>query len=169
MSVDEQVADRRVGFHAAGMQLRTQGGILNDGSFVGNNLSSLVAPGGTITYNLYAEREQVYQIINHGALMGSDANQGNTANGLFGQVIVEPRGARIYRNTVTEEEMRLATRGTRTTPQGHPVLNYAGALPDRPHECVGARRQGRNPDPEHDGLRRRQPGGQHVHHRAYRG
>ncbi|WP_236580360.1 hypothetical protein [Rubrivivax sp. A210] len=151
-SVDEQVLDRRVGFHANGMQLRTLGGILNDGSNVGANASSLVAVGATRTYNLYAEREQVYQVISHGALIGSDANQGNTANGLFGQVIVEPKGAKIYRNTVTEEELRLATRTAAlvsascpklgaavpgsttlkycTTLAGHPVINYEATYPN---------------------------------------
>jgi len=148
--VDEQVADRRTSFHANGMQLRTLGGIANDGSFVGKNASSLMAPGQSTTYRLYAEREQVYQVVSHGALTGSDASQGNTANGLFGQVIVEPKGAKIYRNTVTEEELRLATRtatkvsatncpvlgdvasGTSRyckTTQGHPVLNYEATFP----------------------------------------
>ena len=147
--VDEQVRDRRTGFHANGMQLRTLGGIANDGSFVGKNPSSLMAPGQSTTYRLFAEREQVYQIVSHGALVGSDANQGNTANGLFGQIIVEPKGAKVYRNTVTEEEMRLATRtasrtsaacpklgavasGTQRyceTLQGHPVLNYEARFP----------------------------------------
>ncbi len=154
-SVDEQVADRRTSFHANGMQLRSAGGILNDGSFVGANPSSLAEPGQRLTYNLYAEREQVYQVVSHGALVGSDANQGNVANGLFGQIIVEPRGAKIYRNTVTEEELRLATRtahgrSTRTTVRGwaplvpgsttrkycttlagHPVLNYEATYPNR--------------------------------------
>ncbi len=151
-SVDEQVLDRRVSFQATGMQLRATGGILNDGSNVGANASSLVSVGATRTYNLYAQKEQVYQVISQGALIGSDANQGNTANGLFGQVIVEPKGAKMYRNTVTEEEMRLATRtasrtsascpklgdavpGSRTlkyctTLAGHPVINYEATYPN---------------------------------------
>jgi hypothetical protein len=151
--VDEQVLERRVGFHAAGMQLRTQGGIGNDGSYVGKNASSLMAPGQSTTYRLYGEKEQVYQIVNPGALVGSDANQGNTASGLFGQLIVQPAGAKIYRNTVTEEEMRLATRTARSTgascPKlgdlvpgststrycqtlaGQPVLNYEATYPNR--------------------------------------
>ncbi|MEQ1805941.1 MAG: hypothetical protein ABL900_11255, partial [Burkholderiaceae bacterium] len=45
VSVDEQVADRRTSFHANGMQVRSAGGIANDGSFVGANASSLAAPG----------------------------------------------------------------------------------------------------------------------------
>lgn len=147
--VDEQVLDRRTGFHANGMQLRAAGGIANDGSFTGKNASSLMSPGQGTTYRLYGEREQVYQVVSYGAQVGSDANQGNTANGLLGQVIVEPAGAKIYRNTVTEEEMRLATRTAGTTSascpslgavasgtnrycqttQGHPVLNYEATYP----------------------------------------
>jgi manganese oxidase len=161
--VDEQVADRRTSFHVNGMQLLAQGGIANDGSYVGTNASSLVAPGGSTIYRLYAEREQVYQIVSHGALVGSDANQGNTANGLFGQIIVEPPRARIYRGKVTEEDMRLATRtrlvteGTTascpkfgdfvpgsttrrycTTLAGHPVINYEATYPNsRPWNAEG--------------------------------
>jgi hypothetical protein len=135
--VDEQVAERRVGFHASGMQLMN--GIQSDGSFVGRNPSSLVAPGGGITYKVFAEHEGVFQIVNPGALVGSDANQGNTANGLFGQIIVEPAGAAMYRNTVTEEELRLAAMdldpaspscGTvRTTGAGQPKLDYEARYP----------------------------------------
>ncbi len=171
--VDEQVLERRVGFHAAGMQLRALGGIANDGSFVGKNASSLMAPGQSTTYSLYAEKEQVYQVINTGALVGSDANQGNTANGLFGQIIVEPKGAKMYRNTVTEEELRLATRtargtsltcprldgvvpGSTGTPAlrycqtlaGHPVLNYEATYPNTGPVEPG--RQGRPHGAEHD-------------------
>jgi hypothetical protein len=123
--VDEQVADRRTAFHASGMQL--VGGIGSDGSFVGRNPSSLVAPGASATYRLFAEKEGVFQVVSHGALVGSDANQGNTANGLFGQVIVEPKGARTYRNTVTEEELRLASTGL--TSRGQPKLDYEARYP----------------------------------------
>jgi len=124
--VDEQVADRRTSFHASGMQLR--GSIASDGSFVGRNASSLMAPGASTTYQLYAEREGVFQIVSHGALVGSDANQGNTSNGLFGQVIVEPAGAAMYRNIVTEEELRLATGAT--TAGGQPMLDYEARYPN---------------------------------------
>jgi manganese oxidase len=154
VSIDEQVAERRASFHANGMQVRSAGGIANDGSFVGANPSGLAAPGESRTYQLYAEREQVFQVVSLGATVGSDANQGNVANGLFGQIIVEPRGAKIYRNTLTEEEMRLATRSAAavnagtcprlgdavpgsatlkycTTLAGHPVLNYEATYPNR--------------------------------------
>ncbi|HWS11445.1 MAG TPA: hypothetical protein VN279_01495, partial [Rhodocyclaceae bacterium] len=134
--VDEQVADRRTSFHANGMQLRALGGIANDGSFVGRNASSLMAPGQSTIYRLYAEKEGVFQIVSHGALVGSDANQGNVANGLFGQMIVEPKGARIYRNTVTEEELRLATKTATATSAACPKLGATAPAPQTGRYCL---------------------------------
>ncbi|NJL29589.1 MAG: hypothetical protein HC897_17730, partial [Thermoanaerobaculia bacterium] len=51
----EQVATREASVHVTGMQL--VGSIADDGSYVGQNASSLVAPGGTRYYTFYAERE----------------------------------------------------------------------------------------------------------------
>jgi hypothetical protein len=51
------------------------------------------------------------------------------ANGLFGEVVVVPKGGRTYRNTVTEEEMRLATTGR--TPAGQPIVDYQARYPQR--------------------------------------
>jgi hypothetical protein len=125
-SVDDQVAERRVGFHSSGLEL--VGGIADDGSNVGANPSSLaVSAGGFRQYTLYAPKEGVFVVSNPGASFGSDANQGNASSGLFGQVIVEPRGAEIYRSQVFEEELRLAT--TSTTSRGQPVLNYEATYP----------------------------------------
>src|SRR5574342_633806 len=97
VKLDDQVAERRVGFHVSGLQLVN--GIGDDGSNVGTNFSSLANAGGTATYKLYAAKEGVFVATNLGATFGSDGNMGNNTNGLFGQVIVEPRGARIYRRS----------------------------------------------------------------------
>ena len=134
--VDEQVAERRASFHAAGMQLRDNIG--SDGSHVGKNASSLAAPGQTRTYKLYAEKEGVFLVKDGATHFGSDANQGNSSNGLFGQVIVEPKGARIYRNVLTEEEMRLAADANyngvidaaEKTATGHPKIRYDATYPN---------------------------------------
>ena len=104
--IDEQVADRTVGFRVSGMQLATS--IADDSSYAGRNASSLVPQGGNRTYKLYGEKEGVFLVQSLGATIGGDANQGNTTNGLFGQVIVQPKGARIWRSILTEEEMRLS-------------------------------------------------------------
>src|SRR5262245_46068255 len=127
--VDEQVADRTVGFHVTGMQLRT--GIADDSSMVGRVVvdpGSMVPVGQSKVYRLFAEREGVYLAQSLGGPFGSEGTQGNSANGLFGQVIVEPKAAKIYRSAVTEEEMRLATVGT--TAGGQPIINYEATYPN---------------------------------------
>ena len=123
--IDDQVASRQVGFHAAGMQLVDT--IASDSSFVGNNASSLVASGGSASYKVYAEKEGVFLVKSDGATFGADANQGQSSIGLFGQVIVEPKGAEIFRGQTHEEELRLATTGT--TAAGQPVINYNATYP----------------------------------------
>jgi hypothetical protein len=123
--VDEQVRDRYAGFNAEGMQLAN--GIEDDSSYVGRNPNSLVPQGGTRTFTLFAEKEGVFQVNSYGATFGSEGLQGNTANGLFGAVMVEPRGGKPYRSQITEEEMRLATRGS--TPAGQPVIDYEALYP----------------------------------------
>ncbi len=57
-----QPATRNIGIHVLGMQLVNS--ILDDGSNVGENDSSLVAPGGQITYTLHADREGTYLLQN---------------------------------------------------------------------------------------------------------
>jgi hypothetical protein len=125
--IDEQVKSRFASFHVNGMQLVDS--IASDGSYVGRNASSLrAANGGTATYRLYAEKEGVFLAHSYGATIGADANQGNSGNGLFGQVIVEPKGARIYRSLLLEEEMRLVAGSVRTA-TGHPIINYEATYP----------------------------------------
>ncbi|HET9554994.1 MAG TPA: hypothetical protein VFP50_18655 [Anaeromyxobacteraceae bacterium] len=130
--VDDQVADRMAGFHAQGLELF--GGAGDDASFVGQNASSLVAPGGSATYTYYAPKEGTFLVTSHGATFGSDGTAGNSANGMFAAVNVEPPGASFYRSQVTEEELRLATRADATgapltTPTGQPVIDYAARYP----------------------------------------
>jgi manganese oxidase len=137
VQIDEQIRDRAVSFHASGMQLVDN--INSDGSWVGaNTTDGYAAPaGGTKTYKLYAEKEGAFLVTGSGTI-GSDANQGNSANGLFGQVIVEPAGARIYRSQVHEEELRLVAdvnrngilEATEKTPLGQPkITNYEATYP----------------------------------------
>src|SRR5688500_12946814 len=52
---EDQPNTRSASIHVAGLQL--VGGIGDDGSNVGQNPSSLVSPGGSAVYTLYAERE----------------------------------------------------------------------------------------------------------------
>ena len=126
--IDEQVKSRYASFHVNGMQLLDT--IASDGSWVGKNASSLpVANGGTATYRLYAEKEGVFISQSYGGTVGSDGNMGHISNGLFGQVIVEPKLAKSYRSLLTEEEMRLVTTGRTAT--GHPVIDWEAKYPNQ--------------------------------------
>ncbi|MCM2334463.1 MAG: hypothetical protein NDI82_11025, partial [Anaeromyxobacteraceae bacterium] len=130
--LDDQVADRTASFHAQGLELMTGPG--DDGAYVGLNADSMVIPGGSVTYAYYAPKEGAFLVTSHGATFGGDGAAGNSANGMFAVVNVEPPGANFYRSQVTEEELRLATRLDATgqpmlTPDGHPVLDYAATYP----------------------------------------
>jgi hypothetical protein len=143
---DDQVRGRCAGFHASGTELINitlpgdDSPMDNDGSMVGNNnpfddvaancgpgqrKGGLVGPGGSITYNLYTPHEGAFIINSYGATLGSEANSGNLAVGMFGALNVEPPGARIYRSQVTEEELRLAT-----------AVNNDGIPDTVPSDCV---------------------------------
>ncbi|HSR24822.1 MAG TPA: hypothetical protein VLW53_14810, partial [Candidatus Eisenbacteria bacterium] len=67
---DDQLADRNVGMHVKGVSMVDPdgagplGGIDSDGTFVGNNQSSLAAPGEARTYEYFAEHENTYLIDN---------------------------------------------------------------------------------------------------------
>ncbi|WP_245814315.1 hypothetical protein [Cystobacter ferrugineus] len=125
LPIDDQVADRFASFTVPGLQLVSS--IADDSSFVGRNDSSLVAPGGSATYTLFAQREDTFLVTSYGATFGGEGTHGNGANGMFAAINVEPPGASFYRSQVTEEELRLATTGT--TPTGQPTLDYEAVYP----------------------------------------
>jgi hypothetical protein len=149
---NDQVAGRCAGFHATGTELVSS--MADDGALVGSNDgnnvdakgvvsvlanetdcgfangSGLVAPNQSITYNLYTPHEGAFIINSYGATIGSEANSGNLAVGMFGALNVEPRGAKIYRSQMTEEEFRLAT--IDHTTEGQPVIDYAATYPNTP-------------------------------------
>ena len=126
--VDDQVADRNVGFHVNGMQVVNS---IDDDSQRRRQERDRAScrRAAASTYTLYAEKEGVFLVQSDGATFGADANQGNAANGLFGQVIVEPKGARIYRSQVTEEEMRLVDAPAPTRERASPIINYEATYP----------------------------------------
>ena len=129
---DNQPATRTASIHAVGLQLKTS--ILDDGSNVGKNPSSLVAPGNSITYTLYAEKEGGHLLYSTAATTGGEGDGGSLPMGLFGAINIEPKGAEWYRSQITENDMRLAQKknldGTlQTTPNGQPILNYDAVYP----------------------------------------
>lgn len=125
--IDDQVADRYASFTVYGMQPLNS--IADTASYVGVNINSVAAPGETRTYTWYAEKEGTHLVNSHGATFGGQAGAGNSSSGLFGQVNVEPPGARVYRSDVTEEEFRLATRFTDPA-SGLPVIDYEARYPN---------------------------------------
>jgi hypothetical protein len=103
---------------ATGLDERFACALVNDDQVAGrwagvstDPVGGLVAPGGNITYELFTPAEGAFIINSYGAQLGSEASSGNTALGMFGALNVQPKGARMYRSQVTEEELRLATSG----------------------------------------------------------
>ncbi len=129
---EEQPATRTASVRAIGLQL--VGSIASDGSNVGQNASSLVAPGGTRTYTFYAEREGSHMLYSGAAIAGGEGDGGSIPPGLFGSVNVQPRNAEWYRSQVTAADLILACQKDGAgncirTAQGHPILNYNAVYP----------------------------------------
>jgi hypothetical protein len=125
---EDQPNTRSAGVHVAGLQL--VGSIADDGSNVGQNTSSLVSPGGSATYTLYAEREGSHLLYSSAATTGGEGDGGSIAMGLFGAVNVEPTGAEWYRSQLTREDMKAATKAR--TAGDQPVLDYDAAYASGP-------------------------------------
>lgn len=123
--LSDQPATRTAGIHVIGMEL--VGGIGNDGSNVGNNVPSLIGPGVTKVYTYSATREGNNLMYSTAATTGGEGDGGTLAEGLFGSVNVEPKGAEWYRSQVTQADLALATTGT--TPGGQPIINYDAVYP----------------------------------------
>ncbi|HEV7674095.1 MAG TPA: multicopper oxidase domain-containing protein [Candidatus Angelobacter sp.] len=129
---NDQVNTRNASIHVIGMQLVKS--IADDGSFAGANASSLVAPGGTTTYSLFAQHEGGYVMYSTDTV-GGEGDGGQQSAGLLGAINVEPPGARWYRSQVTKNDLDLATTGK--TADGHPIVNYdatyvSGSLSGQP-------------------------------------
>ncbi|HYJ86727.1 MAG TPA: hypothetical protein VEW46_11770, partial [Pyrinomonadaceae bacterium] len=116
---DDQPATRTAGVHVIGMELLNIG---SDGSNVGVNPPSLVAPNGTAVYTFTASKEGNNLMYSTATTTGGEGDGGTLAEGLFGSVNVEPRGAEWYRSQLTAAEMTAATIGT--SAKGQPLLDY---------------------------------------------
>ncbi|HET9226725.1 MAG TPA: copper oxidase, partial [Thermoanaerobaculia bacterium] len=121
----EQPATRYASVHVMGLQLVQSE--LDDGSYVGTNSSSLVPPGGSAEYLLYAGREGEHLLHSMGTTTGGEGDGGQLNAGLFGAVVVEPAGSRWYRSQVTRSDLDYATTGIST--YGHPRINYLARYP----------------------------------------
>jgi hypothetical protein len=117
---EDQPNTRSAGIHVAGLQLVN--GISDDGSNVGQNASSLVSPGSSTSYMLYAEREGSHLLYSSAATTGGEGDGGSIAMGLFGAVNVEPTGAEWYRSQLTRADMNAATKARTLGDQ--PIIDY---------------------------------------------
>ncbi|MGJ0429635.1 MAG: hypothetical protein ACR65S_10510, partial [Methylobacter sp.] len=126
---DDGPATRTASFHVMGLQPKD---IVSDASNVGNNPSGLVAPGGSLTYTFYAEKEGTFLAYSTAATTGGEGDGGSLAHGLFGAVNVENQGAEWYRSQVTEQDLALAaTSSTLSKSDGkfYPVIDYQAVYP----------------------------------------
>ncbi|HSO00507.1 MAG TPA: hypothetical protein VLS89_19580, partial [Candidatus Nanopelagicales bacterium] len=120
---------RHASIHVAGLQIRDIGALGGD---VGQNPSSLAAPGETRTYELYADREGSFLMHSAGAMVGADAPGApvrQVAQALFGVVTVEPAGSVAYRSQVTAEDLAAASLDP-PNPDGTPRIDYDAIGPD---------------------------------------
>jgi hypothetical protein len=91
--LSDQPATRSAGVHVIGMEL--VGSIASDGSNVGVNTPSLVGPGSSTIYTLFATREGNNLMYSTGATTGGEGDGGTLSEGLFGSVNVEPKGSSL--------------------------------------------------------------------------
>ena len=122
-----QPSTRTASVHVVGMQL--VGSIASDGSNVGLNASSLVAPGGSAVYTVYAEREGGYLMYSGAATTGGEGDGGSINAGLFGAVAVQPREAEWYRSQITEADMKYIR--DPAAPTEYPIIEYDAVYPPR--------------------------------------
>ena len=113
----------QAGVHVEGLELRDS--ILDDGTWVGQNPSSLVESGKSATYRLRAPREGTFLLYSKSADFNGFFNQ-QVAMGLFGAVHVEPAEAEWFRSQVTAADLVVATKGTSG---GYPIIDYQAHYP----------------------------------------
>src|ERR1043165_3256529 len=135
-----QVGTQELSLHIQGQEWTTGPG--DDGSFVGNNSSSLASPvsaptppptpGPTETYTLFVRNEGTYLLYSMGDTTAQPTGQ--ISRGLFGALNVQPTGAEWYRSQVTQQDLALATKkGTNGQPlrtaDGQPIIDYNAVYP----------------------------------------
>ncbi len=128
---------RKASMHVNGMSNCEN--ISSDGSYVGKNPSSLVAPGETTQYCWQAEHEGGFLLYSTAAMLGGEGDGGQQDLGLFGAVMVEPKDSKWYRSQVTEDELKMAVKKSSyagaiakpvLNPNGTPQIDYEAAKPD---------------------------------------
>ncbi|MBE9178547.1 multicopper oxidase domain-containing protein [Oculatella sp. LEGE 06141] len=86
--LENEIRDRSIGLHLVGDGYDIQ---TSDGAQVGQNASSLIAPGEKRNYIWHCQHEGVFPFHDAGNFSGNQ--DGTNAHGLFGALVVEPEGA----------------------------------------------------------------------------
>ena len=125
----KDVVTTNASVHVQGLELIHR--LDDDGSWVGANNNGLTSPaktpsadcspGESRTYRLYARKDGIYYLYSQGATFGT-VNQ--ISSGLFGMVIVEPRGSTWYRSQVTADVLEQARTPGVSGTFGHPLVDY---------------------------------------------
>ncbi len=135
----DSTATRDASMHVNGLDYVT-GPDTDDGANVGQNDSSLAAPGQTRTYTWYAKAQGQYLLFSGGAMSGGEGDGGQLDLGLFGSVNVEPAGSKWYRSQVTADKLKAAPRKKTINGvlvddlnlNGTPKINYEAKEGDDP-------------------------------------
>ena len=141
-----QPATRELSVHVQG--LNWVRGPQDDGSYVGTNASSLVAPGDSTEYVLFADNEGTFLLYSTGDTFsrlsgGNNGDGGTLTEGLFGAVHVEPATSEWFRSQVTEQDLCWASLDAvaqgdgscaRANPDFHPQINYYAVYPSGPRQ-----------------------------------
>ncbi|HJQ34624.1 MAG TPA: hypothetical protein VJ866_20755 [Pyrinomonadaceae bacterium] len=126
LSHNDEPFTRAASIHANGLEYVNS--IADDGASVGNNPDSLAYPNGpAVTYKWYARKQGQYLIYSMGTVAGGEGDGGQLDLGLFGEVNVEPAGAKWYRSQVTAAELQMVKIGE--NPNGTPKINYEAVYP----------------------------------------
>ncbi|HKS41450.1 MAG TPA: multicopper oxidase domain-containing protein, partial [Blastocatellia bacterium] len=124
LSQNDTPATRAASVHVNGLDYFN--GVADDGANVGKNATSLANPNQVKSYKWYAAKQGQYFLYSTGATIGGEGNGGQVDHGLFGAVVVEPKGSKWYRSQVTNAD--LAKVKTGTTAKGQPIINYEATV-----------------------------------------
>jgi len=137
--IDDQVAARQISLRFQGTELVDS--INDDGSFVGENATSLVAPSQTKTYTIHAPKDGAFLGVSYGGVIGGEGFGGQTASGLWAVLNVSAKNSSFYRSQLTNEELLLSLDKSNSGLQdadangyvdstGHPIINYEATYPN---------------------------------------
>ncbi|MBI5652055.1 MAG: hypothetical protein HZC40_16685 [Chloroflexi bacterium] len=105
------ITGRRVGMHVNGISKDPK---TSDGARIGNNPDTTVPTGGTITHTFFAHREGQFVINDYGS--GLNYPNDTTSRGLYGALIVLPRGATWHDPRTGRDLLDASKRGVGAMP-----------------------------------------------------